>query len=474
MACGAQALGACSEAEGNNTLASGDYSHAEGFNTTASAIASHAEGYLTRASGPASHAEGGGSTAIGLYSHAEGQQTSAEDLGAHAEGFLTRAQSFASHAEGNGSRAIGLHSHVEGQQTRADGLNAHAEGELTQATGLDSHAEGLETIASGQSAHAEGESNTASGRASHAEGNLNVASGLFAHAEGQRTLASGDLSHSEGNQTIASGQNSHAEGALTTASGFTSHTEGVNTLANSFFSHAEGQETSTNNLEGVHIMGQFGAANELTYSWYLANGTSSEDQGLAAKILSNGNIKIDGTVSSPAADYAEMFETTGGNPIEPGFFVALEEDKVRIADPTDRFVIGITSAKPAFLSNSGEMRWNQKYLTDEWGRTLYHEVAVPALTDAQGEIVIPERKERQPMLNPEWNPTQVYIPRAERAEWVAVGMLGKLLVRDDGSCQAGGLCGPNESGMATATGTGFYVLKRTRSDQILVLMGKSF
>ncbi|WP_261300777.1 peptidase G2 autoproteolytic cleavage domain-containing protein [Paenibacillus andongensis] len=460
MACGAQALGACSEAEGNNTLASGDYSHAEGFNTTASTIASHVEGYLTHASGPASHAEGGGSTAIGLYSHAEGQQTSAEDLGAHAEGFLTRAQSFASHAEGRGSRAIGL--------------NAHAEGESTQATGLDSHAEGLETIASGQSAHAEGENNTASGRASHAEGNLNVASGLFAHAEGQRTMASGDLSHAEGNQTIASGQNSHAEGALTTASGFTSHTEGVNTLANSFFSHAEGQETSTNNLEGVHIMGQFGAANELTYSWYLANGTSSAAQGLAAKILSNGNVKIDGTVSSPAADYAEMFETIDGNPIEPGFFVTLEEDKVRIASPTDHFVIGITSAKPAFLSNSGELRWNQKYLTDEWGRTLYHEVAVPALTDALGEIIIPERNERQPMLNPEWNPTEVYIPRAERPEWVAIGMLGKLLVRDDGSCQAGGLCGPNESGMATATGTGFYVLKRTRPNQILVLMGKSF
>ncbi|MEC0145679.1 peptidase G2 autoproteolytic cleavage domain-containing protein [Paenibacillus alginolyticus] len=371
---------------------------------------------------------------------------SAEDLGAHAEGFLTRAQSFASHAEGSGSRAIGLHSHAEGQQTRADGINAHAEGE----------------------------SNTASGRASHAEGNLNVASGLFAHAEGQRTTASGDLSHAEGNQTIASGQNAHAEGALTTASGFTSHTEGVNTLANSFFSHAEGQETSTNNLEGVHIMGQFGAANELTYSWYLANGTSSGAPGLAAKILSNGNVKIDGTVSSPAADYAEMFETIDGNPIEPGLFVALEEDKVRIADPTDRYIIGIISAKPAFLSNSGEMRWNQKYVTDEWGRTLYHEVKVPTLTDAQGEIVIPERKEEQPMLNPEWNPTQVYIPRAERPEWVAVGMLGKLLVRDDGSCQAGGLCGPNENGVATASDKGFYVLKRIRPNQILVLVGKSY
>ena len=269
--------------------------------------------------------------------------------------------------------------------------------------GLDSHAEGLETTASGQSSHAEGENNTASGRASHVEGNLNVASGLFAHAEGQRTIASGDLSHAEGNQTTASGQNSHAEGALTTASGFTSHTQGVNTIADSFFSHAEGQGTTTNSLEGVHIMGKFGAANEQTYSWYLANGTSDQAPGLAAKILSNGDVKIDGTVSSPAADYAEMFETVDGNPIEPGFFVALEEDKVRIASSTDRYIIGITSAKPAFLSNSGELGWNRKYMTDEWGRTLYHDVWVPAVTDLDEMKITPERMERQPLINPEWN-----------------------------------------------------------------------
>lgn len=98
-----------------------------------------------------------------------------------------------------------------------------------------------------------------------------------------------------------------------------------------------------------------------------------------------------------------MFETTDGNPIEPGFFVALVEDKVRIANSTDRYVIGITSAKPAFLSNSGEMR----------------------------------------------------------CEWVDVGMLGKLLVRDDGSCQAGGLCEITEIGVATASDQGFYVLKES-------------
>ena len=67
MACNAQALGACSEAEGSNTVASGASSHAEGLNTSASVTASHAEGYLTQSAGSASHAEGGGAIASGLY-----------------------------------------------------------------------------------------------------------------------------------------------------------------------------------------------------------------------------------------------------------------------------------------------------------------------------------------------------------------------------------------------------------------------
>jgi CRISPR/Cas system-associated exonuclease Cas4 (RecB family) len=46
--------------------------------------------------------------------------------------------------------------------------------------------------------------------------------------------------------------------------------------------------------------------------------------------VSNGNVKIDGTITSPAADYAEMFETTEGNPIDFGYYVTLEENKVRL------------------------------------------------------------------------------------------------------------------------------------------------
>ncbi|MCR8868166.1 peptidase G2 autoproteolytic cleavage domain-containing protein [Peribacillus frigoritolerans] len=481
--CNQNPIGNCSEAEGINTIANGVASHAEGSGTTAGGNASHtegfqtnttadvahAEGYTTTASGAASHAEGFRTTASGETSHAEGSNTKAEGIAAHSEGNSSLASGNASHAEGSNSRALNLYAHAEGSLTTASGIASHAEGENTVASGLVSHAEGQATRAQGESSHAEGDQTVANGRASHAEGNLTLAGGSFAHAEGQRTVASGDLSHAEGNQTQALGQNSHAEGALNIASGFTSHAEGVNTVASGLFSHTEGQSTNANLLEGVHVMGQFGAANELPYSWYLANGTNASTPGLAAKILSNGNVKIDGTFTTPAADYAEMFETTDGNPIEFGYFVTLESDKVRIATGQDDYILGISSAKPAFLADSGELRWKHKYLTTEWGEILYENITLPSVLDATGNVVIPKRAELRPVINPDWDATLEYQPRSSRPEWIAIGLLGKLLVRDDGSCEVNGYCMANGEGIATKAKQGYRVLDRTGTNQILVL-----
>ena len=465
-----RAIGAASLAEGSNTLAQGISSHAEGFQTFASGDVAHTEGSNTVASNTAAHAEGYLSVASGDASHAEGLMSNAAGAGSHGEGIGTNALFNASHAEGSNTFAMNLFAHAEGNQTIASGIASHSEGENSVASETTAHAEGQGTSASGQSSHAQGEGTQASGRASHAEGYQTAASGIYAHAEGQLSTASGDLSHAEGNQTVASGQNAHAEGALNTASGFTSHAEGVNTVASGFFSHTEGQSTNSNMLEGVHVMGQFGSANELSYSWYLANGTDAGAPGLAAKILSDGNVKIDGTVSSPAADYAEMFETADGQPIGPGYFVTVEEDKVRTAHDGDGYILGVTSAKPAFLSDSGEMRWKDKFLTDEWGVVLYETVMVPPVFDTRGLIAVPERTVRRPVLNPAWDPALEYMPRSRREEWVAVGMLGKLLVRDNGTCVPNGYCRPDSRGMAVPSdNTGYRVLRRTGSNQILIL-----
>ncbi|MFE4403911.1 peptidase G2 autoproteolytic cleavage domain-containing protein, partial [Bacillus subtilis] len=63
-----------------------------------------------------------------------------------------------------------------------------------------------------------------------------------------------------------------------------------------------------------------------------------------------------------------------------------------------------------------------------------------------------------------------YIPRSQRPEWVAVGLLGKLLVRDDGTCEVNSYCKSNDEGIATKANQGYRVLERTGPNQVLVLV----
>jgi trimeric autotransporter adhesin len=298
-----------------------------------------------------------------------------------------------------------------------------------------------------------------------------TASGFASHAEGVGTTAGGIASHAEGEGNTASGRSSHAEGFGTIASGnFGSHAEGFGTAASGFFSHAEGQNTDTAGFTGAHIMGSFGAAQE-PFSWFIANGTSVGSPGLAAKWLrSSGSMFVDGAFVPGGADYAEMFETVDGNPIDVGYFVTTKGKKIRKANSQDTYIVGVTSATPGVIGNSGEMRWKDKFMTDEWERIQCHEVIVPAVTDKEEKVIIPERKEIQPILNPNWDPEKEYVSRLKRPEWVVVGLIGQILVRDDGTCEVDGYCKPNDEGIATASGQGYRVMERTGPNQILIFV----
>ncbi|WP_161785243.1 peptidase G2 autoproteolytic cleavage domain-containing protein [Bacillus clarus] len=477
--------------EGYGTTASGGASHAEGIFTTSSGIASHAEGSGSKAIGRSSHAEGGPgflkngkgiqSTAQGEYAHAEGGGGQASGDTSHAEGNLTISGGNMSHAEGNLSTASGNAAHAEGKRTAASGLASHAEGESTDAIGEVSHAEGRDTIAFMDAAHAEGERTTASGLASHAEGERTTAIGYFSHVEGFQTKSKGKAAHAEGEGTIAESNSSHAEGKGTKASSLYSHAEGFSTLSSGLASHAEGWHTTANrlashaegmdtasNLPGSHIMGRFGVTTD-NYSWHLANGTSLTNLSLAAKILNNGRGIADNGWIAGNADYAEMFETVDRKPIGFGYFVTLEGKKIRKVKTTDEYILGIVTANPAFLADSGELRWKGKYVTDEWGRVQYHNVVIPVEKDKDGNVIIPERTEKQPILNPDWDHTREYIPRSNRSEWEKVGLFGKLRVRDDGRCQVNGYCKPNADGIATDSHKGYRVMERIGPNQILIL-----
>lgn len=385
-------------------------------------------------------------------------------------GIETIASGDYSNSEGYATEATGLAAHTEGINTRASGMGSHGEGEQTDASGDFSHAEGTGTRASGTASHSEGNNTQASGNFSHAEGSFTTASGNSSHAEGDGTIASGSMAHAEGFQTVASEWASHAEGSSTQAEASHSHAEGYYTTASGVSSHAEGEHTSTSLYQGSHIMGRYGEA-EMNYSWFLANGTDENNLGLAAKIQTDGNAYIDLAWNAGGADYAEMFETVDGNPIEPGYFITLGKGKkIRIMDgDTDDYVLGISSAAPSVLGNAGEIRWHGKYQTDEWGRIRYQTVTIPADVNQEGKIILPERTEQHPILNPKWDPHIKYIPRTKRQEWVAVGLLGQIAVRDDGSCTPGGYCSPGKGGIAKSTQSGYKVLERMGKNQILIL-----
>ncbi|MEK5300430.1 peptidase G2 autoproteolytic cleavage domain-containing protein [Bacillus sp. FSL R10-2201] len=305
-------------------------------------------------------------------------------------------------------------------------------------------------------AYKEGLHSTADGIASHAEGFLTHATGPFSHAEGTKTKATGHSSHSEGSETTAGGSYSHAEGKHAIALGEAAHAEGTATIANGFSSHAEGNHTSTANFAGSHIMGKFGTAEE-AYSWFIANGTNDTDYNIGAKWLAhNGEMYIDGaSYNAGGTDFAQMFEAADHSPIDIGYFITFSsEEKIRKATSNDTFILGISSATPALIGNSGALSWQKRYETDSFGKRQY------TRTDTQ---------EIRPLLNTEWDPACKYISRRDRTEWLPVGLIGQMLVRDDGTCEAHGYCRPNDDGIATKAESGFFVIKRTGENQILIL-----
>ena len=70
---------------------------------------------------------------------------------------------------------------------------------------------------------------------------------------------------------------------------------------------------------------------------------------------------------------------------------------------------------------------------------------------------------------PEHDQERPYVQRSERKEWSAVGMLGVLSVRDDGSCKVNGFCKLADGGIATDSGTEYRVVKRVTDNIVEVI-----
>lgn len=383
------------------------------------------------------------------------EENIANGLYSHAEGYNTETQNYvASHAEGMGTNAGGAGAHAEGAPYTQYSLGT------TDTSGLS----GPSTSAQG--AHAEGIGMIAvSGRGGHGEGYNGSSISVYVNQDGQ---------HLEGyRDTIAYAGNQYGKGA---------HIEGYNTISstnNSNGAHVEGGYTSVN-MAYAHTQGKYNIRDvDALYADIVGNGTADNDTGRsnAYTLDWSGNATFAGTITSATgADYAEYFEWLDGNPEEEdrvGYIVKLNGDKIEFANADDD-ILGIISGTMTVLGDNAEWYWQGKYLTDDFGRIIYEDKAEKAIefnqeTGEEEEVVIAIFP--APKLNPNYDADMPYENRKVRPEWDAVGMMGKLYVRDDGTAQVNGYVTAN-NGIATASGTrtNMRVMERVSENIIRVCL----
>lgn len=368
-------------------------------------------------------------------------------------------------------------------------------------------------VASNQYSIAIGACNTASENFACAIGNGNKASGNSAIALGKNcessgsggSLSCGTESKAGGQAAVAlgykcqaNGNASFAVGNYCTASGADAAVFGDTNIA-STYAFACGRFNKA--LSGQFKIGECAKDNteHTTLStdgdaFIIGNGASSSVKSNAFRVTYTGKAYGLSAYGSSGADYAEYFEWKDGNPNNEdrrGRLVTLDGEKIRFATADDDYILGIISANPCVEGDIQPDDWQGKYLTDVFGQRLTQTVHIPARYEEQ-EVTDPETGEAttenvliedehdavQWILNPDYDPEQEYVSREDRKEWSPVGMMGKLVVVDDGTCEVNGFCKAGANGIATKsrdieglpTNDGYRVMARIDDTHIRVLV----
>lgn len=356
-------------------------------------------------------------------------------------------------------------------------------------------------------AHAEGY-NTLAGNISHSEGTYNVAYPAYVYIISSKdstntiitlnnvtNLNVGDtivaaigegltseatiITISSNTITLDKAINSSCYYLLKANGGRSSHAGGVSSFATGNVSFAHGYG-AISNVYGSMAIGRYNkplSGDSMNYSatadaFAIGNGSALWATSNAFRVTFDGKTYGLNAFNSTGADYAEYFEwedNNGNNEDRVGYFVTLDGEKIRKATSQDSYILGIVSATPSVIGDSCQDDWKNKYVIDDWGRIQYKEVQIDAKKDNDGNIITPAHTELLPQINPNWDNIKEYIPREQRPEWSAIGMMGKLLVRDDGTCIINGFCKSNDNGIATKSDVGYKVMKRVSDNIILVL-----
>ena len=400
---------------------------------------------------------------------------------------------------------IGSKSFVSGENNEASaGISAVVGGRYNTASGYESVVTGgdYNTASNYNSAVVGGWGNTAGGGYAvilgGSQNNISEESVLAAILGGSVNTASGN------NSAVIGGDSNEASGIRSAAVGGNGNTaSGTNSASIGGYNNEASAESSViiggnynTALQYQVKTGHYSKAGTAGNSsgttgdaFIIGNGSSDTSRSNAFRVAYTGSVYALSAFNSTGADYAELLEWEDGNTDNAdrrGLFVTWgANDKIKIASAGDE-IVGIISATSSVIGNAYEDSWQGMYLTDVFGQpitqTVHHDaeyidVEVPD-TDEDGNILETTHTEQQLLheaydaeeyaVNPEYDPTQEYIPRSQRKEWAKVGMLGQLIVIDDGICTVGGYCNVGDNGKATAAESGYKVLKRIDDTHIKV------
>lgn len=278
----------------------------------------------------------------------------------------------------------------------------------------------------------------------------------------------------------AAGNFSHAQNYNATSSGLYSHAGGYYGWAKGIASIAHGYQVAAENYQAV-----FGRYNtvvdaptgltDTTGSLFIVGSGTSNLRANALRISANGKCYGSQAFAGSGADYAEYFEWFDGNPDNEdrrGLFVTLDGEKIRIANANDDYILGVVSATPVVYGDVQSEAWKDVFLTDVYGERLTEIVEVPESVDEETGQTIPTHTETRFIINPDYDPTREYVSRENRKEWSAIGLVGKLVVIDDGTCQSNGYCKIGNNGTATNSTekTDYKVLSRLDDNHIKILL----
>jgi hypothetical protein len=165
------------------------------------------------------------------------------------------------------------------------------------------------------------------------------------------------------------------------------------------------------------VCGQYNSIKNSANLFLVGNGIDEANRSNAFRVTSTGNCYAQKAFNNGGADYAEYFkwQNTPNEKLQ-SLFVTLDEDKIRLATKDDDYILGIISTNPGVVGNN------------------------PIDSDREND-----------------------------PEYAIVGLMGQIIVEDDGTCKPNRYCCPGENGVATASETGYRVMKRIDDNHILVM-----